>query len=469
MVKGEVFMGDGPEPKEEFSFLQERVKQGRWNKNRILLYIAVAAIMGLVFGLSASAAFVWMQPQIRASIDEEETIRIPEDEDAENSEEEKAEEAPAEEENASEEGTDSGSESADAEGQGNEGVPSGTGTSGSAVDEPEQEPLEIEWTIEDVDKMGQLLYDVSLNASKSLVIVHSVDENEVVQESYDFTNAEINQKQSTGIMIASTSTEILILVPMNHLHEGDLIMVEMVGNQYEATIKMQDKNTGYAILSLPKEVVGTENLVMATLGNSNSMQQGDFVIAIGNQFAYKNGLAYGVVSSVRNTINMTDGSFELISTDIPSVESGTGVLVNLEGEIIGLIQEDLLSGFSEGAVSALGISRLKDDIELMSNGKSVPYLGIKGIGVSVKESETNELEAGLYVQEIAVDSPAMQAGIKIGDKIKEVDGVEVVNQQMYRNQLLATTVGESIEIIVERQGAEGYVEVEFEVTVGSKE
>ncbi len=444
-------MGDGQEPKEEFSFLQERVKQGRWNKKRILLYIAVAAIMGLVFGVSASVAFVWMQPQIRASIEEEETIQIPEDEDAENSEEEKEEEIPAEEEKTPSDGNGQGDGLAESDGG------------------DEQELLEIEWTIEDVDKMGQLLYDVSLNASKSLVIVHSVDQNEVVQESYDLTNAEINQKQSTGIMIASTSTEILVLVPMNHLHEGDLIMVEMVGNEYEATIKMQDKNTGYAILSLPKEMVGTENLVMATLGNSNSMQQGDFVIALGNQFAYESGLAYGVVSSVRNTINMIDGSFELISTDIPSVESGTGVLVNLQGEIIGLIQEDLLSGLNEGAISALGISRFKDDIELMSNGKSVPYLGIKGIGVSVKESETNELEAGLYVQEIEVDSPAMQAGIKIGDKIMEVDGVEVVNQQMYRNQLLATTVDESIEIIVERQGAEGYVEVEFEVTVGSKE
>ena len=107
-------------------------------------------------------------------------------------------------------------------------------------------------------------------------------------------------------------------------------------------------------------------------------------------------------------------------------------------------------------------------IELMSNGKAVPYIGILGIDVT-ESIEQQGIPQGVYVKEVEVDSPAMAAGIQSGDIITSIGGAEVKTISAYQSVLIDKEVGSKVKIRGQRQGSGGYVDIDFNVTVGSKE
>ncbi len=95
-----------------------------------------------------------------------------------------------------------------------------------------------------------------------------------------------------------------------------------------------------------------------------------------------------------------------------------GVLCNLDGEIIGLIDSEIWTENQGHTANAYGISDLKPIMELLLNSQSVPYAGIYGVTVSSDISESKQVPSGMYVTQIQANSPAMAAGIQSGDVIK---------------------------------------------------
>ena len=99
----------------------------------------------------------------------------------------------------------------------------------------------------------------------------------------------------------------------------------------------------------------------------------------------------------------------------------------------------------------------------------MPYIGIQGVTVTEELTDSQGIPAGVYVQEVSADSPAMAAGIQSGDVITEVDGTSVTTLSGYNNALMQQETGNEIRIRGQRQGTGGYVDITFRVTVGSKE
>jgi len=207
----------------------------------------------------------------------------------------------------------------------------------------------------------------------------------------------------------------------------------------------------------------------ALLGNSNLLAKGEAVIALGKHFGYSGSMGYGVVSSTRNAVMRADGVYSIISTDITTVSNGTGVLVNLKGEIIGLIDQTISSEDSMSLVTAYAISDLKDWIERLSNGKGVPYIGIVGADITEAAAKEQDMPEGVYVKEVNPDSPAMNAGIKSGDIMTSFKDKDITSLSAYQSVLKECNTQEKIKIKGKRLGPEGYVDISFEVTIGSKE
>ena len=137
-----------------------------------------------------------------------------------------------------------------------------------------------------------------------------------------------------------------------------------------------------------------------------------------------------------------------------------------------MISEESVHLQDEGdtqTANAYAISDLKTTIELLANGDSVPYIGIYGTAVTSTVQNEQGIPAGLYVIEEDPDSPAMAAGIQNGDVIWEVNGENVTSLVTYQKALLDTMAGETVTLRGKRLGSGGYVDVEFTVTVGSKE
>ena len=119
--------------------------------------------------------------------------------------------------------------------------------------------------------------------------------------------------------------------------------------------------------------------------------------------------------------------------------------------------------------TAYAISDLKSEIQMLLDEQAVPYLGIKGVTVTESLAESQGIVQGVYVQEVQVDSPAMEAGIQSGDIITVLDGAEVKTLAGYHSELLKRKPGQKIKVKGQRQGAGEYVDIDFSVTVGSRE
>ena len=171
---------------------------------------------------------------------------------------------------------------------------------------------------------------------------------------------------------------------------------------------------------------------------------------------------------VKNELDADDGSYQLLCTDIGAAEDGTGVIVNLSGEVVGIIDQSISDNSSKRLVTGYGISGLKSEIELLSNGQAVPYVGIRGLDVTA-EIEAQGIPNGVYVQTVEPDSPAMAAGIQSGDIITEAAGKKISSLAVYQSVMRDQKSDSKIRLKGQRQGSGGYVDISFDVTVGSKE
>ena len=415
---------NGTEEQDEFSFLRETCKDEQVTSKKLWKQIGKTAGRGLIFGVVACLVFCALKPWVEPFFYKSDTVTFPED--------------------------DEDSEQSD---PGDEG--------------DENEDAHSELTVEDYQELHAALYKLALDAGKSVVEVHHSDEPGIKNTDYE------DQNSVSGMIIWNGGSEILVLTSSRITKDDKSLQVAFCdGSQHPATLKKRDMNLGMAVLSVNRKAVSEETLGQirtAVFGNSNLVKRGDPVVALGKQFGYSGGIGYGIITSDKNKKIMTDRTCEILTTDIATSANGSGVLFNIDGEVIGLIDQHISLNGERILMTAYAVSDIKKDIELLSNGRSVPYLGISGMEVTDEISEENEIPQGVYVSEVAADSPAMAAGIQSGDVLTTLNGSRISTVAAYEKALLNTEPGHEIKIKAQRHGAENYVDLEFTVTVGSME
>ncbi len=415
---------DGGRKEENFSFLQETIKPEPVTKKKIINRLLKLAGCGIILGVFSCLSFYALKPWVQDIFPESPTtVTIPEDVE----------------------------ETVDAEKE----------------DQDKTEPIQT-LNAENYEEMMDSIYKIAKDARKSVVTVQAE------KETSDWMSEENHPDTgNTGLIAADNGQELLILADNSICTDASNWTVLFAdGSAYQAELKQQDKNTHFAVFSVKRNEISSEtweSVQVAVLGNSNIAAAGDAVIAIGDTFGYHDGIGYGIISSNEYEEMMADHTFRVIATDIASADESTGVLCNLKGEIIGLIDSQIWSANGGNTANAFAISDLKPTMELLLNGESVPYVGIFGVTVDEKISEEKGIPIGVYVTQIRADSPAMAAGIQSGDILQEIEGLSVSTVQSYEKAVQNSKTGDSIKIKGKRLGAEGYVEISFDVTVGSQE
>ena len=416
----------GQDTEETFSFLTETIKPKTKSRKKLLRQLVRMVIYGLVIGVFACCSFFALKPWAERVFGEEfDKVTIPED----------------------------------------EMFLRGKGTGGTTTQGQQ-------FTEESYQKMMNTLYLTAQEAKKSIVSVR-------IKKDAEWTK-EQRQKESAacaaGIIAADNGQELLILTDQSVCDSGtEWEILFSDGSSVPAVLKVQDKNRGLAVFRVLYGDV-SENTRRRTktaeFGNSNLVAQGDIVIGIGSLFGYEEGLGYGIASSVEYHEIFADGQCGVIATDIAVAQSGTGVLIDQSGKVIGLIRQGLFgengSEYPEVTANALGISDLKSEMELMLNGKNVPYAGIRGVTVTKDVAEEQAIPEGLYVTEVESDSPAMASGIQNGDVIQEVNGETVTGISSFENVMLDCAVGDLVKVQGKRRGSSGYVDTEFTLNIGIK-
>lgn len=278
------------------------------------------------------------------------------------------------------------------------------------------------------------------------------------------------QASGSGVIISADG----YILTNNHVVDGyrTLEVIFQDARRVEAKLVGTDAFADVAVLKIEGEVPA-----FASLGNSDSLQPGETVIAIGSPLGtFRNTVTVGVVSATGRTMDTQDGyqMEDLIQTDaaINSGNSG-GPLVNLAGEVVGLNTlvirgNSFSSGQAEGlgfAVSANVVKAVSEQL-IRAGFVARPYLGISWGVVTPQIAQYNGLatEHGIYVQSVGTNSPAEQAGLLPGDIITHMAEVPLDDTHPFINQLWTHAVGETVLLTVAR----GSQTLTLNVTLGER-
>jgi len=258
----------------------------------------------------------------------------------------------------------------------------------------------------------------------------------------------------TGFVISSDG----VIVTNNHVVEGakKIQAVFSDGTTRDATILGKNAPSDLAVVK-----VDASGLPTIELGDSEDVQVGDDVVAIGNALALQGGLTVtrGIVSGLHREVGTDSGSAleDVIQTDaaINPGNSG-GPLVDAQGRVIGINTAIADPGSAQNVGFAIPISNAKAIIERLRNGKQPAFLGVSTLDISEAKLEGHDVSVdhGAYVKSVGSDSPASKAGIQVGDVVVTVDGKAATSAASLGGLIRQHLPGDKVEIKVVRDGDE---------------
>lgn len=222
--------------------------------------------------------------------------------------------------------------------------------------------------------------------------------------------------------------------------------------EYEGTIVGTDEQTDLAVIKIDKT-----GLTAATLGDSASVQVGEFTMAVGNPLGMQSSVSSGMISAVNRKVTSDGITFTLIQTDtaINSGNSG-GALVNSKGEVIGINTLKISGSGVEGMGFAIPINSAKPIYEQLIQYNKVkrPYIGISGRDLDERTAKANDLVVGIYILSIDEFSAAEKAGLRIGDVVTSLDGKKVTTMDELNEIKNTYNIGDEITLTIYRNGNE---------------
>jgi Do/DeqQ family serine protease len=275
---------------------------------------------------------------------------------------------------------------------------------------------------------------------------------------------QVQRSLGSGVIVDSSG----LVVTNNHVIEGaDEVKVALADKrEFEAILVLKDARSDLAVLRLKD---GREQFPAIELGNSDELQVGDLVLAIGNPFGVGQTVTHGIVSAVARTqVGITDFQF-FIQTDaaINPGNSG-GALVDLRGRLAGINTAIFSrSGGSQGIGFAIPANMVRVVVASAKSGGSAvkrPWLGAKLQDVTVEIAEGLGLKrpGGALVANISPDSPAARAGLKTGDLIVAIDGQSVDDPNAFDYRFATKPLGGTAQLGLLRNGQDMQVTVALE-------
>lgn len=448
-----------PEPEKEYRFIQEKVVPRRKHKIKKMAYASIfAVVLAIIFGLVARYVFIisdqfWIKV-LGIDTTEREHITFPS-------------EGPEDHTGANNTG-------------GNVTVTPSISTTpeptAAVTQTPDKENGEdvtvvekkIEATIEDYERMLFELKKIANTATSGLAVVTAI-ENRVdwFDETYE------TKRTTTGIIIGENNAELLVLTNLDKINgASDLEVTFNAGFTVSGKLWSYDKDYNLAVVAVKLNEITPQQLTTiktAELGESYSITLGAPVIALGKPNGYSGSMMIGMICSRGGYYYIMDNRLDIFHTDLNINSNSDGVIINTEGQIIGIMTQTMKDESNPDVSTVIGISRLKPIIEKLANKTERIYFGIIGEDIPQDVLQSFQLTGGIYVTEVRADSPAFTAGIKQGDIITQINEFSVSMMSNFTSILNNYKPKEKVTVVVQRKVKQELSEKSIEVVLDIKE
>jgi serine protease Do len=300
----------------------------------------------------------------------------------------------------------------------------------------------------------------------------------VTTRTTDFFGRTYEQESASagsGIIISQQGNTLFIATNEHVINSAKSIQVYFTdGTSTSATVKGSDVNADLAVVCVDLRTMSqsTRNYIrIATIGDSDQLKAGDFVVAVGNALGTGQSVTVGYVSALEREVTIDDITRTLLQTDaaINPGNSG-GALLNQNGEVIGINSAKYASESVEGTGFAIPMADAVPILtELMNreaiSEKDAGFLGIQGKTVTSSYSQRFGIPLGVYVGGVKSGSPADKAGIREGDVVVAYNGAKISTNEDLQTHLDSTRAGTTVVLTISRLEKNEYVETEVEVTL----
>lgn len=280
----------------------------------------------------------------------------------------------------------------------------------------------------------------------------------------DFFNRPVLVKQGVGSGVIFDANG--YIVTNNHVVQDaqELVVSLADGRTFTGRVVGSDAPTDLAVVK-----VDAAGLPAAVLGDSDSLMVGEPAIAIGNPLGleFRGSVTVGVISALNRSIDVGERRFKLIQTDaaINPGNSG-GALVNADGVVVGINSAKIQAAGVEGIGFSIPVNSARPIIQsIIEKGRVVrAYMGVGALdrNTAARYGYELKLEKGVYLAKIYPGGPAAKAGIREGDVILSVGGVEINSVPDLRDALDAQAVGGKVDVVIDRNGQNRTVSVLME-------
>lgn len=281
-------------------------------------------------------------------------------------------------------------------------------------------------------------------------------------QNYGLFGSKVAEGIGSGFIINEEGYILTNYHVINGAQEVKVILSD--GKEVAAKVVNYDQQADMAVVKI------TDNIKVpgvAELGDSESVQVGESVVAIGNPLGkeFLGSVTSGIVSAVNREVNIQGKNLTLIQTDaaINPGNSG-GPLVNARGQVIGIntakINTEAVAGGVEGIGFSIPINQAKEKLGTLS--KPLLKIGIAGRDVDDKTAAENKVPTGVYIAQVQEFSPAEKAGIKPGDIITSFDGQKVSTIDEVNKLKSKHNSGDVVKVEVYRDGKNKMLDLKLE-------
>ena len=275
---------------------------------------------------------------------------------------------------------------------------------------------------------------------------------------------EERETQATGSGVIVDAAQGYVLTNGHVVENATRIEVTTKDNRrFTAKLVGRDAETDIALLQIP-----SQNLVAVPMGDSDRLQVGDFVLAVGNPFGLGQTVTSGIVSALGRSGLGIEGYEDFIQTDA-SINPGNsgGPLVNLQGQVVGINTAILAPGGGNiGIGFAVPINmarRVMDQILRYGEVKRGRIgVAIQDLTPELAQAMNTKQTNGAVIARVESGSPAEQAGLKTGDLVVAVNGTVVHSGTQLRNMIGLARIGDQVTLTVDRRGSESTVAVRID-------
>ena len=448
----------------EYSFIQEQIASKKKFKLRRMFYsVTWTIVLACIFGIVAGVAFCISEPAINKILgkyQDKKTVEFPtatpEDSSAGPDQNEGSGNGPEDTKNTDTGKTDNG--------QGEKGTD-------KTETKPDTVVIEkyIQADIQDLNNIYMELRNVASEVDKSILNVTSIKNGVDVLFNNEFEASEV----SSGLVVANNGADLLILVSYDRIQDAKNIRVSLTDSlDVKAKLQDYDSDLNLAVIAvslndIPETVLN--NIKIVNLGESYPLIIGTPIIALGSPNGYVDSMEYGIITSKDSSTYITDNKIDLFTTDIHDNENSDGIIVNLRGEVIGIITQKLKDEYNQNVNTVIGISKIKEIIESLANNRERSYFGIKGADMTNAALDQAGITNGIYITEVEANSPALEAGLQSGDIILSINETQVISVNNFNSLITASEPKSTLDVTIRRNTKNSSKEMDLEVVLGKKD